>query len=302
MNLKKYEAFVKTYELGSISAAAYSLHSTQSGLTQLIASLEKELGIILFTRSRNGIRLTPEGETLLPLVQEVLAADERLTHAVHTLSEHRDSIRIAAFKSVAVNWLPEIIREFRKVEPDLRIELADAGYNNMEVSLSEQQIDFGFVPLPVSDRYQAIPIFKDRLLAVLPPDHPGAALTACPVSLFATEPVISLSESIDLDARTVFRDAGITPDIRYRVEDDYAMLAMVAQGLGISIVPELILTGTDMNVCVRELDPPSFRTIGIAFPSGKILSPDARRFADFVADFIRSRTNSSCIYNKRGLS
>lgn len=288
MNLNKYIVIIKAVELGSVSAAAGSLKITQSAATQLISSLEKELGIPILTRNKGGVRLTKEGSTLLPLLKNVVAADEKITSAVKELQSNRNVIKIAAFKSVAINWLPEIIREYHRVEPGIKIELIDAGYSEIDQNLISESIDFGFVPLPANPACKSFPVYNDRLLAVIPADHQPALSDkgGFPVSAFATEPVVALSSSIDRDARTVFRNAGITPNIRYRVDDDYALLAMVENGLGISIVPELILKGTDKKVQIFELDPPAFRTIGISFPANKNASPEALAFSDFTRQYI----------------
>lgn len=293
MNIKKYEAFIKTIETGSITAAAEQMGNTQSGITQLISSLEKEFGVTLFLRKRTGPRLTPEGERLFPLIKAVVDSERELEQAVNRIRKDDNVIRISSFKSVAVNWLPDIIKEYTAGEPDVSIELADSIYNNLERTFSEQKVDFCFVPLPTDISCRTMPICKDRLLAVLPPDYDNSRLIkngdgdlSCPVSLFEREPVINLTDSIDRDARTVFETEHIKPNIRYRVEDDYVMLAMVEKGLGISIVPELILRGSDKKVKVVELDPPAFRTIGIAFPPGKKENPAALRFAEFAAAWV----------------
>lgn len=290
MSLKQYRAFIKTAELGSISAAALSLGQTQSGITQLISALEKELGVTLFERNRYGIRLTHEGEVLSPYIKDVYEADERMRNAVDTLTFVGATVRIGTFKSVAVNWLPDIIKEYRSVDPDIRIELIDGGYNNMEQTFREEAIDFAFAPLPLNFKCTTLPLAPDRLLAVIPPDHPAASLDSFPISMFASEPVIALTEEIDRDARTTFERSGIKPNIRYRVEDDYAMLAMVEKGLGISIVPELVLSGTEKHVRIMELDPPATREIGIAFPDYSKASAASKKLADFISDWVRGRS------------
>lgn len=289
MSLKQYRACIKTAELGSISAAALSLGQTQSGVTQLIASLEKELGITLFERGRYGIRLTKAGEQLSPIMQEIVEADDRLQKAAAALTDEGTTVRIGTFKSVAINWLPDIIKEYRTIEPDIRIELIDGGYNNMEQTFREQAIDFAFAPLPLFFKCTTLPLTPDRLLAVVPLDHPAASLDACPITLFESEPVISLTDGIDRDAKTTFERSGVRPNIRYRVEDDYAMLAMVEKGLGISIVPELVLRGTDKLVRVMELDPPATREIGIAFPDYAKASPAAKKLAQFISEWVGRR-------------
>lgn len=313
MNLNKYAVFVKTLELGSVTAAAGSLGITQSAATQLIAALEKEYDCRLLRRNKAGVALTKEGSYLLPYVKAVVDANKKLDSAVSRLHQDSSTIKIAAFKSVAVNWLPEIIKEFGEKSPDIKIELIDIGYGDpSELSsdsdyqsseggdsdfskTSTPDFDFAFVPLPTDPGYKTIPIYKDRLLAVLPADFHDEALTndkkkACPVQLFASKPVICLSESIDRDARSVFENYGIKPSVKCRVEDDYALLAMVEKGLGISIVPELILRGTQNDVKILELDPPAYRTIGIAFPSFDTASPAAIEFADFVCNYVKDKT------------
>lgn len=302
MSVKKYLAFTTTVEKGSVTSAAGELGISQSGLTQLLNSLEDDLGLILMQRSRSGIRLTEAGEQLLPLMQETIDADRRVRELADQLTakpeeEPVKTVRIGSFTSVAVNWLPEIIREFSKEEPLVRIELIDGGYNNIEKTFLERPIDFGFVRLPLAFDCKTLPLCNDRLLAVLPADFDDAKLKmsiksngtivyTCPTTLFGTEPVVSLIETVDRDARTVFKSAGITPNIRYRVEDDYAMLAMVEKGLGIAIVPELMLKDTKRNVRIVELDPAAYRMIGIAFPDYSHLSDEAMKFVEFTKKFL----------------
>ena len=154
MSLRKYAAFIKVTEHGSVTAAASELGISQSGLTQLLNSLEDELGLDLLIRNRSGVKLTEEGEQLLPLMKEVLEADDKLTSLAASLagSEAEDPgkiLKIGSFTSVAVNWLPDIIRSFSLEEPDVRIELIDGGYNNIEKSFSEHPMDLGFVRLPL---------------------------------------------------------------------------------------------------------------------------------------------------------
>lgn len=309
MSIRKYNLFLNVIEKGSVTAAATELGISQSGATQLLNSLEEELGLDLLFRSRGGIKLTEAGEQLLPLIKETVEADRKVTEMAASLTNSANVqehvIRIGSFTSVAVNWLPEIMREFSKEEPDVRIELIDGGYNNIEKTFSEQNIDFGFVRLPLNFNCKTLPLCNDRLLAVLPPDFDVSKLIcdrhdvkdinelpdssfSCPTNLFGTESVISLINTIDRDAKTIFESAGIKPNIRYRVEDDYAMLAMVEKGLGIGIVPELILKDSKRNVRIVKLDPPAFRMIGLAFPDYGHISAEAMKFVEFTQRFIKN--------------
>ena len=288
MSINKYIAFLKIVESGSITGAAAALGHTQSGVTQLIRSLESEVGFCLFHRTRQGILLTEEGEKLYPLIQDVVDADRRLLEAISGLRKmEKKTLRIGTFTSVAVNWLPEILKEYQLIAPDIHFELVDCGYNNIEEALTKQQMDFGFVPLPLNLSCECIPLYKDRLLAALPQKHKLASSKSCPIDIFTTEPVISLIPGIDRDARKVFEKHQITPNIKYTVENDYAMLAMVEKDLGICIVPELILQGSNHPIVTMELDPPAYRNIGIAFPPNHTVKEDARQFAQFAADWVQ---------------
>lgn len=289
MSINKYSTFLKVVEAGSITAAASDLGHTQSGVTQLINALEKDLGVRLLIRNRSGIQLTEEGKHLYPYIEKIVSANIQLKQAATALCHPEEQvIRIGVFKSVAVNWLPEIIKEYQQIAPNIKFDMIDCGYNNIEETLTKQQIDFGFVPLPISKDCKTIPLYKDPLLAVLPKDHPYASKKECPVSLFTTEPVISLISTIDKDARTVFEKNHLTPLTKYTVEDDYAMLAMVEKGLGICIMPELILRGREKNLKVLPLKPAAYRTIGIAFPSYETASASAKHFASFTTNWIQT--------------
>ena len=122
-------------------------------------------------------------------------------------------------------------------------------------------------------------------MAVLPEGHPLARQERCAVTDVAREPFISLLETSDHDARRALDKAGLRPNVKFTTKDDYAILAMVRQGLGVSIMPELLLRGQSSGIAVRPLDPPSSRMLALALPAGEQTGPAARRFAEFAADW-----------------
>lgn len=293
MSLKKYDTFLKVVELGSLTNAARALEHTQSGITHILHSLEDDLGFCLMKRDRSGITLTDEGKEILPYIKEVIAANERLEEKrLQITHAESNTIRIGTFTSVAVNWLPTIIKEYQAKSEDIQIELIDGGYDDIIQKLSEQKVDIGFVTIPNDLTCKCIPLYEDRLLAVLPTKHPLAGRVSLPVHFFETEPVISLMADTDRDTRTVLNASGITPNIKFRTKDDYAMIAMVEKNLGICIVPELLLHGTNNRVTVMELDPPAKRMIGIALPAYDTASPAVKEFAQFIIDWVSANKNS----------
>ncbi len=291
MDTKKYEVFEKIVECSSLTRAAEELGLTQSGVSHVLAALEEEFGFPLLRRSRVGARLTPEGEALMPRVREVLRSQERLEQAAAELRGlAAGTVRVATFTSVAVHWLPGMLREFQALYPRVEFRLFNGDYHDVDRWLSDGSADVGFVALPTELRCPCTPLKEDRLLAVLPKDHPLAALEVCPAAAVAREPFISLLETSDDDARRALEAAGVTPNVRFTTKDDYAIIAMVEQGLGVSIMPELLLTGREDGVALRPLEPAASRTLALAVPAGDAAGPATRRFAEFVREWVEKNT------------
>ena len=285
MDTKKYEVFVKTVELSSLTAAAQALGLTQSGVSHIIASVEAELGLPLLRRTRTGARLTPDGERLIPYMQEIVRQNallQKQAAALHTLLG--GCIRVGTFTSVATHWLPAMMMQFQKQHPNVDFQLFNGDYHDIDAWLAGGSVDLAFVTLPQPQGLRCVPLYEDSLVAVLPAGHPLTNKQVCRVEELAGEEFISLLESSNHDARRAFEAAGVRPNVRFETKDDYAVIAMVRQGLGVSIMPSLLLRGNTQGVCLRPIDPPSSRTIALAVASD---APASARFAAFAADWVR---------------
>lgn len=269
MSMKKYEAFVRTVELGSLTKAAQALDSTQSRISHVLKDLEQEFGFSLLQRGRSGIRLTEAGQLLLPKMQAILRKNEELKElAAEIRNADAGTVRLGAFTSVAVHWLPGMIREFQNSHPKVELQMLNGDYHDMEQWLKNGDIDLGFVSLPAPEGVETIPLAEDPLVAILPKGHPLAKREQLPIEELTHDPFISLRQSSAQDIHRALDKAGIRPNIKYTTRDDYAILAMVEQGLGISIVPSLLIKGRDQNLEVRPLIPAASRTIALAIPDG----------------------------------
>ncbi|HAK73681.1 MAG TPA: hypothetical protein DCP36_08930 [Sporomusaceae bacterium] len=123
MDAKKIQILLSSLKSGSLLKAADSLGYTPSGLTHMMDSLEKDIGITILNRGRFGICLTAEGEKLLPLLEAFAAAEQRIRNEVRSLKSRRqDIIRIGAYASVARNWLPALLSGFYLEHPNVSIE------------------------------------------------------------------------------------------------------------------------------------------------------------------------------------
>ena len=287
MNIQKYQAFITVVEQGSLTKAAEELGCTQSAVSHSISGLEEELGFALLKRSRAGIRLTGEGERMISPVRDLLGSAERLKQTASSIRGlESGTVRIGAFTSVAVHWLPAVLKEFQQDYPRVDFRLLNGDYHDVEQWLQDGSIDIGFVNVPCALDCECIPLMEDRLLAILPKDHKFASYPKFPLVECETEAFITLLETSNHDANKALSAAGIKPNIRFSTKDDYAIIAMVEQGLGISIMPELLLKGRHDNVEIKELVPPSKRIIGLAIPETSKASPATRKFADYIIKWV----------------
>ena len=287
MALDKYQTLMTVVDTGSLTRAAEQLGCTQSAVSHCLDALEKELGFAVLKRSRAGVRLTNEGERLLPAVRSLLASAEQLEQTASSIRGlDSGTVRIGAFTSVAVHWLPPVLKEFQQDYPHVDFKLLNGDYHDVEQWLSDGSVDVGFVALPAGVDCECIPLMEDRLLAILPlhsrfEHYPKFPLVEC-----ETEPFISLLQSSDHDARRALEAAGVKPNVRFYTKDDYAVIAMVEQGLGISIMPELLLKGRHDALQILPLIPEAKRTIGLAIAAGQRAGPATRRFADYVVRYV----------------
>ena len=290
MSIKKYEVLLRVVEMGSLTKAAEATGCSQSAVSHILNDLEAEFGFTILKRSRGGVQLTENGAKILPSVRGILNYHEQLNQTVASIRGlDTGVIRIGTVTSVAVHWLPGILKKFMKQHPGIDFKLFNGDYGDVTRWLSEGSIDVGFLALPADISCECIPLMEDRMLAILPKDHPFASLPKFPVAQVQYESYISLLESSDHDTRSIWKNAGITPSIRFTSKDDYAIIAMVEQGLGMSIMPELLLQDHKENVVALELVPKASRLIGLAISNASGNGPATRSFADCVVEWIKEQ-------------
>lgn len=288
MNISKYHALVTAVEEGSLTVAAEKLGCTQSAVSHSIAGLEDELGFALITRSRAGVKLTAEGERLMPAVRNLLNSAEQLNQTASSIRGlDSGTVRVGAFTSVAVHWLPTILKHFQSDYPNVEIKLFNGDYNDVDRWVKDGSVDIAFITVPSDLECETVALMEDRLLAIVPEDSRFASYPKFPIVECEREPFISLLQSSDHDARRALDAAGVKPNVRYYTKDDYAVIAMVEQGLGISIMPELLLKGRHDRLLKLPLVPDSRRTIGMAIAASEKAGPATRKFADYVIAYVK---------------
>ena len=272
MNTTKCLIFLKTVELGSLTQAAEAMGYTQSAVSRSIADLEREWNMTLLSRNKDGAVLTSQGKEMLPYAQGTL--------------------RVGTFTSVSIHWLPTIMKQFLSLYPGIQFELVNKfEFAEVEDLISRGEVDCGFLGLPTSSALEVFPLQRDQLVAVLPCDHPLAGADHYPMARFRQDPYIRCQEEWDTEISRIFLEEDLHPNICYTVNDDFTILAMIEQGLGISIQPELVVQGARRKLAAIPLESPRFRQIGLAVHRKDPLSPLTRRFIDFVLQWNQEQTS-----------
>ena len=251
----------------------------------MIQDLEQEWKVTLLDRSRAGVKLTSEGIRLLPFAQSLCGEYDKLQAQVSELKGLQAGlIRIGTFASVATHWLPRIIRAFQKDYPGVDFELLMGDYDEIERWTLEGRVDCGFLRLPADPALETISLARDDLVVILPEGHPLAALEKIPLAALCEDPFILLEKGVNREVSQLFRRHGLTPKVRYTLWEDYAVMAMVESGMGISILHRLILKRTPYRFAARPLEEPAFREIGLALRSRAGASLAVQRFLEYLRE------------------
>jgi DNA-binding transcriptional LysR family regulator len=249
----------------------------------MINDLETEWGLVLLDRKSSGIRITSDGMKLLPHIQNVCNSHRILLAEIEELHGLRTGlIRIGTFSSVATHWLPNIIKLFQKDYPNIEFELLLGDYTEIENWITEGRVDCGFLILPAKTELESIFLEQDRLLVILPENHPLADLETFPLKGLLDEPFMLLEKGGKSVISEIFTTHHLSPNIHFTTWDDYAIMSMVECGLGISILPELILKRSPYHIIKKELEIPAYRKIGLVLKNSQTASLAVKRFMGYL--------------------
>lgn len=283
MSLTKFEIFSTVVEIGSLTEASVKLGLTQSAVSHAIASLESEWGFSILSRGRTGIHLTSNGELVLQYIREILKWNEKMVQQIASINGLEvGTVRIGTFSSVSIQWLPEIMSYFNECHPSIEIKLLEGDYDDIEHWISSGAVDFGFLSLPTLKSFEVIPLKKDRMLLIVPDKHPLAQLNEVSFEQIKEGMFILPKKSCDNDVRRILKENNVIPNIKFELADDQAIISMVQNGMGISILPEMVLYRVPNSVRILSLEGNNYRSIGIAATSFKNISPASRKFVKYI--------------------
>lgn len=281
--MNRYLAFQKVVELESFTKAAEALGYTQSSVSQMVASLEDELAIRLLIRSRAGVKLTIEGAQLYPFIERTILQYRAMQEKANEIKGLETGvIRVGTISSITCHWMPQLIKGFQELYPNVQFLFHQGDYSSIQEWIKQGAVDFGFITPPAVSDLKTITIKDGEMLAVLPKHHPLASRRSIRLEDIADEPYILMEEGHYSEPYNAFRAAGLEPDIKYTIHDDYAIMTMVEAGLGVSILAELILRRTNYDIVCLPIEPPIYRTLAIGYKDKSSLPIASKYFIEYL--------------------
>ena len=287
MSFKLFDLVVRT---GSLSKAAVIANLSPSAVSHSLKKLESNLGVQLITRKRDGVRLTDAGRQLLPYIRAAVSAEDKLDDAIFQVANiKRTELSVGVFSSVGISWIPEILIRMKAQYPEINIRLVEGYYSDLEESLSENLLDVAFLSLPVSDKLQSISLYQDRLLCIVPAEFAPENEGYITIAELGRQTIIMQGKGNTVDTRRFLSEYGLAYDESHAVWDDTMLVRMVEAGLGVAIVPELVLDHVDGTYRALPIEGAPYRTIGLVTGMGPHIKKTARPFAELVTDYVAER-------------
>jgi DNA-binding transcriptional LysR family regulator len=288
MNISKYKALLTAVDMGSFSVAASHLGYTQSGMTHMMNSLESEIGFPVLQRGHFGVKLTSEGERIIPRIRALVACEEALNDEIEQVRSFGDNtIRIGAFSSMAVSWVPEIIERFNNEYPDVTVSVQTGTVAELYSGLESGRFDIVFGSQNPKYDFKWMPLAEDRFYAVLPNDYPLES-DEFKISGFNGTKLLMPGLGFDDDIGIVFSENAVKPFVTQTYVDDPAIISMVEHRHGISMLSELIISERKANVKFVPIVPYVSRKLALALRTDMTLSAAHKRFIAITKECVRT--------------
>ncbi|WP_151733580.1 LysR family transcriptional regulator ['Paenibacillus yunnanensis' Narsing Rao et al. 2020] len=281
MNNNQIRLFVHIAETGSFTKAGLALNMTQPAVSRAIGALEEELGVKLLVRDRrHGLMLTDIGRRVLVLFREILGGFDKVEQEIAAEKGlGKGLIRIGAFPVAAAHFLPKIISAIASKYPDVEIRLYEGSITEIREWLEARVIDAGLVIAPPAD-LQSVPLYREKMYAVLPEAHPLARRSVIAVQDLEDEPMLICRSGYEPPVVDWFARGGSRLNVKYEVSGYLTALNMIREGLGIGVLSELTVLAAPPGVAVRELAPEAYRDIHITLHSLEEASIAVKLFID----------------------
>ena len=279
----KYDIILDICNTHSLSATAEKYSYSQPAVSQIVKNFEKELGMQLFTRTKGGMQLLPGTEGIISSLRKICYEEDNIKLIASRLTSLENGhIRIGTLQSISYHWLPDILQEFSEEYPNITFEITVGGSKKIQDKLQQNKLDIIFSSdYKLASNVSFYPLGSDELMVLTSRTHPLSEHLSVSIQDIANEEYISDVDKLDFEAGEILDKYGIQPQIRFYMNDDFAVQKMVEAGFGISILPQLLLYHTPFDICVR----PFTGTLGVAFRNDTDISPAVQKLLEYVRNW-----------------
>lgn len=277
MDTQKIKVILSAIKHKSLSKAAEEISYTPSAMSHIADSLEEELGVKILVRTPLGISLSKEGEALYEYLVALVDAETNLMHAAQALANAKENrLRIGTFSSISQTILPEIIARFRKAYPQIKISVAVE--DDLQEWLDKNLVDIIFTDDKSFGDHVWLPIMKDPFVAVVPSELFLGKKKVGKEELYR-HTFVSINEKILDGYLDKSRFANV---LDFESVDNVSVLYMIKQGLGISVLPQIMINKRISGIKALKLEEPLCRTIGFAYKKDARKNEATRIFLDYL--------------------
>jgi DNA-binding transcriptional LysR family regulator len=289
MDFRHLKYFLAVADQLSFSRAAQRLNIAQPPLSQQIQRLERELGVILFTRTRRRVELTSAGRAILDCARRAVAQADQVAQLARQVAHGEAGVLRLGFSSAALYTdLPAILRAFRWRHPQVVLNLFERSSEQQIAMLTEGALDAAVVRLPTENAPHALAVkslLREPLVLAIPRRHRLADRARVPIRALNSEPLIifprHVAPGLYDQIAGLCRDAGFAPNVAQEAAEIATMVSLVSVGLGVAIVPNSVRNLQRAMVRYRELVPTAMTELALAYEADNS-SAVLRSFVDTV--------------------
>ncbi len=288
MTLLAYQIFQTVVEQGSFQRAAEIMNLTPSAISHAISTAEKELGFPLFNRNKNGVTLTSYGENLQPYILTVLNSDAKLQQAILEFNGlTHGSVKIGTFSSACNNFIPDIATSFSRLHPNIEIKIYQGTYDDVYNWIKTGVVDLGFLSESSCKDLPITTLYEDELMCIVPKSFHPCHKDYIELSELEGQNFVSQRESTDADIQMLLQKHQTTIRSSCHVVDDSSTIAMVAAGLGVCIMPSLVMKNMPYDVDMYSLRPTEKRIIGICALNPELMAPAVKSMYKHIQKYFQ---------------
>ena len=287
MSLYSYRVFLEVVDSGSFVKASEKLNLSPSAVSHAVKNLENEFGFSLFIRNRAGASITSSGERVLPYIRSLIRLQDNIEQEINIINNYDvGAVRIGLFSSVASNWFIRILHNFNEKNPGIDVVFQQGDYADILNWLKSGTVDMAFTTDELAKDTNFMALKSDPLICVTSESFvPRNFMTVTPEDL-RKNPLIINKECEQYDAKNFLQANDLRPSAYYETVTHQTLFAMVREGMGICLIPELVASAAPQGVKKYPISGNPSRMIGLTFSDPDTVSPAAKLLTEEIKAYI----------------